>query len=62
MGTPLGITRTDHTGAELRALSGKYTDGAQVLDRRPRGEAASNPNFAHFLVQITDTAHFLSMT
>ena len=50
MGAMLRITRTDHTGAELRALSVKCTDGAQVrrmlalamvLDGRPRGEAAS---------------------
>jgi transposase len=50
MGTALGITRTDHTSAELRALSGKCTDGAQVrrllavalvLDGRPRSEAAA---------------------
>ena len=50
MGAMLRITRTDHTGAELRALSVKCTDGAQVrrmlalamvLDGRPRGETAS---------------------
>lgn len=50
MGAMLRITRDDHTGAELRALSTKCTDGAQVrrmlalalvLDGRPRGEAAA---------------------
>jgi transposase len=50
MGTMLRITRTDHTSAELRALSVKCADGAQVrrmlalalvLDGRPRSEAAS---------------------
>jgi transposase len=49
MGSPLKITRMDHTSAELRALSGKYRDGAQVrrvlalamvLDGGPRSEAA----------------------
>jgi hypothetical protein len=48
MGSPLKITRMDHTSAELRALSGKYRDGAQVrrvlalamvLDGGPRSEA-----------------------
>ena len=50
MGTALGITRMDHTSAELRALSGKCPDGSQVrrflalalvLDGRSRSEAAS---------------------
>jgi transposase len=50
MGTMLRITRTDHTSAELRALSVKCADGAQVrrmlalalvLDGRPRSEAAA---------------------
>jgi transposase len=50
MGTALGITRMDHTSAELRALSGKCPDSAQVrrllalalvLDGRPRSEAAA---------------------
>jgi len=50
MGATLRITRTEHTSAELRALSGKCTDGAQVrrmlalalvLDGRPRSEAAA---------------------
>ena len=49
MGTKVAITRTDHTGAELRALSAKCADGAQVrrmlalalvLDGRSRSEAA----------------------
>lgn len=30
MGAPLGITRTDYTSAELRGLSGRCSDGAQV--------------------------------
>src|ERR1700712_512612 len=50
MGAALGLTRTDHTSGELRALSGKCPDGAQVrrllalalvVDGRPRGEAAA---------------------
>src|SRR5271166_1179962 len=50
MGTALGITRMDHTSAELRALSGKCPDSARVrrllaialvLDGRPRSEAAA---------------------
>lgn len=50
MGTALGITRTEHTSADLRAFSGKCPDGAQVRrllavalvpDGRPRGEAAA---------------------
>lgn len=50
MGAMLRITRTDYTSAELRALSVKCTDGAQVrrllavalvLDGRSRSEAAS---------------------
>src|SRR5271166_1894223 len=50
MGTALGITRMDHTSADLRALSGKCPDRAQVrrllalalvLDGRPRSEAAA---------------------
>jgi transposase len=50
MGAPLGITRTEHTSAELRGLCGKCPDGALVrcllavalvLDGRPRGEAAA---------------------
>lgn len=50
MGAPLVITRTDHTSAELRALSCKCSDGAQVrrllalalvLDGHPRSEAAA---------------------
>jgi len=49
MGAKVAITRTDYTGAELRALSAKCADGAQVrrilalalvLDGRPRSEAA----------------------
>ena len=49
MSAPLGITRTDHTSGELRALSCRCSDGAQVrrmlalalvLDGRPRTEAA----------------------
>ena len=49
MGVPLEITRMDHTGAELRALSGRCSDGAQVrrilslamvLEGRSRTEAA----------------------
>lgn len=51
MGKALGITRTDHTGATLRALTCKCRDGAQVrrllalamvLDGHPRGIAASS--------------------
>jgi hypothetical protein len=51
MGQALQITRTDHTGAALRALAGKCRDGAQVrrllamamvLDGRPRSVAASS--------------------
>jgi hypothetical protein len=51
MGAALGVTRTDHTSAELRALSGKCPDSAQVrrllalalvLDGRPRSEAAAS--------------------
>src|ERR1700727_1536758 len=50
MGAALGLTRTDHTSGELRALSGKCPDSAQVrrllalalvVDGRPRGEAAA---------------------
>ena len=50
MGAKVGITRTDHTGAELRAQSAKCADGAQVrrmlalalvLDGRSRSEAAA---------------------
>src|SRR5271166_1259598 len=49
MGAKIEIPRTDHTGAELRAISAKCTDGAQVrrilalalvLEGRPRREAA----------------------
>jgi transposase len=51
MGAKVEITRTDHTGAELRALSAKCADGARqqvrrmlalalVLDGRSRSEAA----------------------
>ena len=50
MGTRLLITRSDHTGAKLRALSVKCSDDAEVrrmlaiamvLDGRRRGEAAA---------------------
>ena len=50
MGAALGLTRTDHTSGELRALSSKCPDSAQVrrllalalvIDGRPRGEAAA---------------------
>jgi transposase len=49
MGAPLGITRTDHTSAELRGLRNRCSDGAQVrrilalamvLEGRSRTEAA----------------------
>ena len=49
MGAPLEITRTEYTGAELRALSSRCPDGAQVrrilalamvLEGRCRSEAA----------------------
>ena len=49
MGAPLAITRTDHTSAELRGLSNRCSDGAQVrrilalamvLEGRSRTEAA----------------------
>ena len=49
MGAPVGITRTDLTSGELRGLSGRCSDGAQVrrilavamvLDGRARTEAA----------------------
>jgi transposase len=49
MGTAVGITRSDHTGAALRALSSKCSDGAQVrrllavalvLDGYSRSDAA----------------------
>jgi transposase len=49
MGAPLEILRTDHTSAQLRALSNRCPDGAQVrrilalamiLDGRSRTEAA----------------------
>ena len=49
MGAPLEITRTDYTSAELRALSHRCSDGAQVrrilalamiLEGRSRTEAA----------------------
>lgn len=49
MGAPLEITRTNYTSAELRALSNRSSDGAQVrrilalamvLEGRPRTEAA----------------------
>ena len=50
MGAMLRITRTDHTGAQLRALSVKCSNSAQVrrilavamvLDGCPRDKAAS---------------------
>jgi transposase len=50
MGTALGITRTEHSSAELRAVSGRCPDGAQVrrllalalvLDGHSRSEAAA---------------------
>jgi len=50
MSAKLTIIRTDHTAAELRALSGKCADGAQVrrilalalvLDGRSRSDAAA---------------------
>ena len=50
MSAPLEITRTDYTSAELRALSGRCSDGAQVrrllalalvLDGHSRTEAAA---------------------
>lgn len=50
MGAPLEITRTDYTGAELRTLSVRCSDGAQVrrllalalvLDGHSRTEAAA---------------------
>src|SRR3954447_24553413 len=50
MGATLKITCADHTSAELRALAGKCTDGAQVrrmlalalvLEGRSRSEAAA---------------------
>ena len=49
MGAPVGLTRTDLTSGELRALSSRCCDGAQVrrilavamvLEGRPRTEAA----------------------
>jgi transposase len=49
MGAPLAITRTDYTSAELRSLSNRCSDGAQVrrilalamvLEGRSRTEAA----------------------
>ena len=49
MGAPLGITRTEYTSGELRHLSGRCSDGAQVrrvlamamvLEGRSRTEAA----------------------
>ena len=49
MGVPLGITRTDYGSGELRQLSRRYSDGAQVrrmlalamvLEGRSRTEAA----------------------
>ena len=51
MGQALQITRTDHTGATLRAFASKCRDGAQVrrllavamvLDGHPRSLAASS--------------------
>jgi hypothetical protein len=51
MGQALQITRTDHTGATLRALAAKGRDGAQVrrllamamvLEGRARSVAASS--------------------
>jgi transposase len=50
MGAAVAITRTEHTAAGLRALAGRYRDGAQVrrllalamiLDGYPRTEAAA---------------------
>jgi transposase len=50
MGQPLTITRTDRSSGELRALSAKCRDGAQVrclhalamvLEGAPRAEAAA---------------------
>jgi transposase len=50
MGAPLGITRTEYTSAELRAICGRCRDGAQVrrllalalvLEGHPRSEAAA---------------------
>jgi transposase len=49
MGAALGITRTEYTSAELRAICGRCRDGAQVrrllalalvLEGHPRSEAA----------------------
>ena len=49
MGAPLGITRTDYSSGELRHLSSRFSDGAQVrrmlalamvLEGRSRTEAA----------------------
>jgi transposase len=51
MSSALQITRTDHTSGELRVISSKCRDGAQVrrllalamvLDGHPRSEAASS--------------------
>ena len=50
MSAALGITRMDHTSTDLRALSSRCVDGAQVrrllalalvLEGRPRSEAAA---------------------
>lgn len=50
MGAPLEVTRSEHTSAELRALSNRCSDGAQVrrilaiamvLEGRSRTEAAA---------------------
>jgi transposase len=50
MGAKLAVTRTDHTALELRALSARCSDGAQVrrmlalalvLEGHPRGNAAA---------------------
>ena len=50
MSAALGITRIDHTSTDLRALSSRCPDGAQVrrllalalvLEGRPRSEAAA---------------------
>ncbi len=53
MGAPLEVTRLDYTAKELRGLSGRCSDGAQVrrilalamvLEGRSRTEAAAELN------------------
>ena len=63
MGAKIEITRTDHTGAELRAISAKCTDGAQVrrilalalvLEGRNSSTAAIDELYAPFVAYYAE--------